>query len=230
MFNTQGFPECGNKWWKIVFHFTDQKVFYNFFIHFWKDTWNANRLKTNHAKLSSVCLSKWEMHVILALPGSILLLKLQLIAMANGLFKTFADSFGWILSIPVNFLLPIFPESCFYITSRNLKKVAVSSCEIIFYVIFFYSFDTFMISKRLKNYPYCFFLVFNFLFFWNVGWFSSLVINKNPIFNSYCRPVTLKAFFKFILNYQFLRKFRIKFFWWLDIFSFRISLLTSPTK
>ena len=199
MFNTQGFPECGNKWWKIVFHFTDQKVFYNFFIHFWKDTWNANRLKTNHAKLSSVCLSKWEMHVILALPGSILLLKLQLIAMANGLFKTFADSFGWILSIPVNFLLPIFPESCFYITSRNLKKVAVSSCEI-------------------------------FLFFWNVGWFSSLVINKNPIFNSHCRPVTLKAFFKFILNYQFLRKFRIKIFWWLDIFTFQISLIASPTK
>ena len=77
---------------------------------------------------------------------------------------------------------------------------------------------------------HCFFLVFNFLFFWNVGWFSSLVINKNPIFNSYCRPVTLKAFFKFILNYQFLRKFRIKFFWWLDIFSFPISLLASPTK
>ena len=34
------------------------------------------------------------MHVPLALPGNIILLKLQLIAMANGIFKTFADSFG----------------------------------------------------------------------------------------------------------------------------------------
>ena len=42
-----------------------------------------------------------------------------------------------------------------------------------YYVIFFYSFDTFMVSKRLTNYFYCFFVVFNFLFFCNVGWFCS---------------------------------------------------------
>ena len=40
--------------------------------------------------LSSVCLSKGETHAILALSGSIPLLKLLLIAMANGLFKTFS--------------------------------------------------------------------------------------------------------------------------------------------
>ena len=61
--------------------------------------------------LSSVCLSKGEMHAILALSGNIPLLKLLLIAMANGLLKTFADSFisfGGILSILVDFLLSIF--------------------------------------------------------------------------------------------------------------------------
>ena len=55
------------------------------------------------------------------------------------------------------------------------------------YVIFFYSFDTFMVSKRLTNYFYCFFVVFNFLFFCNVCWFSSarafydiyVVVNEN---------------------------------------------------
>ena len=43
--------------------------------------------------LSSVCLSKGETHEILALAGNIPLLKLLLIAMANGLLKTFADSY-----------------------------------------------------------------------------------------------------------------------------------------
>ena len=60
-------------------------------------------------------LSKGETHSILALSGNISLLKLLLIAMANGLPKTFADifiSFGGILSIPVNFLLSIFLKSC----------------------------------------------------------------------------------------------------------------------
>ena len=33
-----------------------------------------------------------------------------------------------------------------------------------------------------------------------------------------------------ILNYQFLRKLRIKIFWWLNISSFRISLLALPTS
>ena len=57
--------------------------------------------------LSSVCLSKGETHAILALSGNISLLKLLLIAMANVLLKTFADSFisfGGNISIPVDFL------------------------------------------------------------------------------------------------------------------------------
>ena len=37
----------------------------------------------------------------------------------------------------------------------------------------FYSFGTFMISKRLGSYFYCFFVVLNFLVFCKVGWFSS---------------------------------------------------------
>ena len=40
--------------------------------------------------LSSVCLSKGETHAILALSGNVPLLKLLLIAMANGLLKTFS--------------------------------------------------------------------------------------------------------------------------------------------
>ena len=66
-----------------------------------------------------MCLAKGETHAILALSGNIPLLKLLLIAMANGLLKTFADSFisfGGILSIPVDFLLSIFLKS--YSTSQ----------------------------------------------------------------------------------------------------------------
>ena len=61
-----------------------------------------------------MCLSKGETHAILALSGNIPLLELLLIAMANGLLKTFADSFisfGGILSIPVD-LLSAFLKSC----------------------------------------------------------------------------------------------------------------------
>ena len=61
----------------------------------------------------------------------------------------------------------------FYISSRNLWKVAISRCEIFFYFILFYSFDTSMISKQLSNDFYCFFVVFNFLFFCKVSWFNS---------------------------------------------------------
>ena len=60
----------------------------------------------------------------------------------------------------------------FYITSGNLWKVAVPSVSF-FAIIFFYSFETFMVSKRITNYFYCFFVVFNFLFLCNVGWVSS---------------------------------------------------------
>ena len=62
-----------------------------------------------------MCLSKGETHAILVLSGNITLLKRLLVAMANGLFKTVADSFisfGGILSMPVGFLLSIFLKSC----------------------------------------------------------------------------------------------------------------------
>ena len=65
--------------------------------------------------LSTVCLSKGETHANLALSGNIPLLKLLLPAMANGLLKTFADSFiglGEILSTPVDILLSIFLKCC----------------------------------------------------------------------------------------------------------------------
>ena len=65
--------------------------------------------------LSPVCLSKGERHAILALSGNIPLLKLLLIAMANVLLKTFADSFisfGGNISIPVDFLQSKFIKSC----------------------------------------------------------------------------------------------------------------------
>ena len=79
------------------------------------------------------------------------MLKLLLIAMVNGLLKTFSNSFililvefisNWILTVNIS-------KKLFCITSRNLQKVAISHCEI-FSVIFFYSFDISMISKRLK--------------------------------------------------------------------------------
>ena len=62
-----------------------------------------------------MCLSKGETQAVLALSGNIPLLKLLLIAMANGWLKTFADSFisfGGILSIPVHFLPSIFLKCC----------------------------------------------------------------------------------------------------------------------
>ena len=123
---------------------------------------------------SSLCLYQRETHAILASSGNIPLLKQLLIAMANVLLKTFADSFisfGRILYMPADFLLSIFLK-LFYITSRNLWKVAVSCCDVL-YVIFCYSFDTSMVSKWLTNNFYCFFVVFNFLFFCIVGWFCS---------------------------------------------------------
>ena len=61
-----------------------------------------------------MCSSKGETHAILALPANIPLLKLLLMAIANGLLKTYADSFisfGGILSIPVD-LLSVFLKSC----------------------------------------------------------------------------------------------------------------------
>ena len=52
------------------------------------ETLTGRKLVTEY--LSSVCLSKGETHPILALSGNIPLLKVLLIAMANGLLKTFA--------------------------------------------------------------------------------------------------------------------------------------------
>ena len=88
--------------------------------------------------LSSVCLFKGETHAILALPGSITLLKLSLIAMANGFLKKIGDSiisFGEIL--PLDFLLSIVLKSCS--TSQAETLVAVYSCELFFYVIFLFN-------------------------------------------------------------------------------------------
>ena len=115
-----------------------------------------------------MCLSKGETHAILALSGNIRLLKLLLIAMGNGLLNTFAHSFisfGGILSRPVDFLLSIFLKSCSTLQAENFGKclfAAVRFFVIVIYfifVIFFYSFDTFMVSKRITNYFYCFFIL-----------------------------------------------------------------------
>ena len=43
------------------------------------------------------------------------------------------------------------------IISRNLWKVHVCRCDIFFYVCFFCTFHTFMISKQVPNYFYSFF-------------------------------------------------------------------------
>ena len=96
-----------------MLHLTDQQFFYNFFIIFEKvfKMLTGRNLVTEY--LSSVCIFKGETHAILALPGSITLLKLSLIAMANGFLKTIGDSiisFGGIL--PLDFLLSIFLKSC----------------------------------------------------------------------------------------------------------------------
>ena len=72
-----------------------------------------------------MCLSKGETHAILTLSGNIPLLKLLLIAMANGWLKTFADSFisfGGILSISVDFLLSIFLRSCSTSRTQTFEK------------------------------------------------------------------------------------------------------------
>ena len=67
----------------------------------------------------------------------------------------------WLLQV----VLLVFGESYLYLwisyyqyfLKVNLWKVAVYSCDISFHVIFTYSFDIFMISKRLTNYFCCFF-------------------------------------------------------------------------
>ena len=72
-----------------------------------------------------MCLSKGETHAILALSGNTPLLKLLLIAMANGLPKTFPDSFisfGGILSIPADFLLSIFLKSCYTLQAETFGR------------------------------------------------------------------------------------------------------------
>ena len=99
-------------------------------------------------------------------------------AMANGLLKTFSGSFisfGGILSIPVYFSLSIFLTSCSASQAETFRRWLLPAMRFFFYVFYFYSFDTFMISKRLTNCFYCVFVVFNFLFFYNVGWFSSAI-------------------------------------------------------
>ena len=138
LFSTKGFSVCGNKCWKIMLHLTDQQFFYNFFIIFEKvfKMLTGRNLVTEY--LSSVCIFKGETHAILALPGSITLLKLSLIAMANGFLKKIGDSiisFGEIL--PLDFLLSIFLKSCS--TSQAETLVAVYSCELFFYVIFLFN-------------------------------------------------------------------------------------------
>ena len=75
--------------------------------------------------LPLVCLSKGEMHVILALSENIPLLKLLLIVIANDWLKTFADSFisfGRILSVPVGFLASIF------LVLRHEQKLLEGGC------------------------------------------------------------------------------------------------------
>ena len=131
-------------------------------------------LKANGSKFSraifliSVLIQGRNPCFFLALSWNIPLLKLLLIAMTKVfqdlVCKTFADSFisfGGTLPIHVDFLLSIF-SNAFLHQIRNLWKIAVSSCENVFYVIFFYIFDSFMINKRLTNYLYCFFYYLQF--------------------------------------------------------------------
>ena len=105
MFSTKGFPVCRNKWANVfksgLSKFCGSQPLKNLKGYGVQQVETTRKLITKY--LSSVCLSKEEMHAILALPGNIPLLKQLLIAMANALVKTFADSFisfGGILSIP----------------------------------------------------------------------------------------------------------------------------------
>ena len=80
--------------------------------------------------LSSMCLSKGEVKAILALSGNMPFLKLLLIAMPNGLLKTFADnfvSFDGILSIPVDFLISIFLFFSIFTTDNLYRKIKLTS-------------------------------------------------------------------------------------------------------
>ena len=45
MFSTKRFLICESKWWKIIFHYTSEKDFYDFFRNFWKGVQNAKRSK-----------------------------------------------------------------------------------------------------------------------------------------------------------------------------------------
>ena len=128
--------------------------------------------------LSSVCLFKGGMHLILALSGSIPLLKLLLMQWLMVCLRLFqvvllvlVESYLYLCISHYQYFLQV--------VLHHKRKPSEGGCfplwDFFFYVFYFYSFDNFMISKRLTNCFYCVFVVFNFLFFYNVGWFSSAI-------------------------------------------------------
>ena len=145
----------------MIFHLTDQNLLQNFVINLFK-TLTGRKLVTKY--LSSECLTKGETLAILALFGNIPLLKYyQLqwlmvdLRLLHIVLLVLLESYLYLWTSYHQCFLKLF-----YITSRNFWKVAVSSSEIFFYVIFFYRFDTSMISKRFRNYFSCLVDVFNF--------------------------------------------------------------------
>ena len=101
-----------------------------------------------------MCLSEGETHTILALSGNIPLLKLLLIAMANGLLKTFADSFisfGRIFSISMDFLLSVFLKSCSTLRAETFGRWLFPAVR---YFVMLFSFIALILSwlaNDLKN-------------------------------------------------------------------------------
>ena len=128
--------------------------------------------------LSSVCLFKEGMHSILALSGNIPLLKLLLMQWLMVCLRLLQV----VLLVLVQSYIYLCISHCQYflqVVLHHKRKPSEGGCfplwDFFFYVFYFYSFDTFNISKRLSNYFYCVFVVFNFLFFCSVDWFSSAI-------------------------------------------------------
>ena len=111
------------------------------------------------------------MHSILALSGNIPLLKLLLmqwlmvcLRLLQVVLLVLVQSYIYLCISHYQYFLQV--------VLHHKRKPSEGGCfplrDFFFYVFYFYSFDTFNISKRLTNYFYCVFVVFNFLFFCSV--------------------------------------------------------------
>ena len=128
--------------------------------------------------LSSVCLFKGGMHLILALSGSIPLLKLLLMQWLMVCLRLLQV----VLLVLVQSYIYLCISHCQYflqVVLHHKRKPSEGGCfplwDFFFYVFYFYSFDTFNISKRLNKLLLLRFCCLQFPVLLQRCWFSSAI-------------------------------------------------------